>query len=242
MEVLNQGTGLTAPSVAVSNSSRLWQKIALAQPRLDLSSHRFWTSVDLAALLPRFLLELHTIVRGGLAVMQIASKQAEELAGRDPVAGLLAVYFSHHLVEERDHDEWLLDDMEACGINRELALTRVVPGPIAALLGAQTYWVLQEHPVAFLGYIAVVEGNPPVREHLDMIRESTGFPDEAFRCLREHADADRGHAAELREFIDSLPLSVRHQQLIALSAFETVEGLARIFDQLCRVSALSEAV
>jgi hypothetical protein len=158
------------------------------------------------------------------------------------VASLLAEYLSHHLVEERDHDAWLLNDMEACGIDRKLALTRPVPGPIAALLGAQTYWALQEHPVAFLGYIAVVEGNPPMRQHLDQIRESTGFPDEAFRCLREHADADQGHAAELREFIDSLPLSARHHQLIALSTFETIEALSRIFDQLSRLSTSWEAV
>lgn len=235
--MVSQGTGLTVHSAAVSNSSLLWQKIALAQPRLDFSSHRFWTDPHLAALLPRFLLELHTIVRGGLAVMQLTSQRAGELADCDPVARALAQYLANHLTEERDHDAWLLDDMEACGIDRQQALNRLVPGPVAALLGAQSYWVLQEHPVAFLGYIAVIEGNPPTRKHLDLIRDVTGFPDAAFRCLREHADADQGHAAELRNLIDALPLSPRHHQLIALSAFETIEALARIFDQLCRGKA-----
>ncbi len=166
--------------------------------------------------------------------MQIAWQQAEAIADRDPVGHALAQYFSQHLLEERDHVEWLLADMEACGIDRQFVLTRLPAGPVAALLGAQTYWILQEHPVAFLGYLAVVEGNPPTREHLALIREQTGFPDEAFRCLREHADADQGHTAELRALIDSLPLSARHHQLMALSAFETIEALARIFDQLCR--------
>jgi Iron-containing redox enzyme len=232
--VVSQDTGLTAHSAAVSNSCVLWQKIALAQPRLDFSSHRFWTDPHLAALLPRFLLELHSIVRGGLTVMQIALQRADELAGKDPVASALAQYLSKHISEERDHDTWLLDDMTACGVDRQLALSRVIPGPVAALLGAQTYWVLQEHPIAFLGYIAVIEGNPPTREHLALIRDQTGFPDEAFRCLREHADADQGHAADLRDLIDAWPLSPRHHQLLALSAFETIEALARIFDQLCR--------
>lgn len=231
--MVSQGTGLTAHSMAASNSARLWQKIALAQPRLDFSAQQFWTCPDLAARLPHFLLDLHAVVRGGLSVMQTAGQRAGELAARDAVARGLAEYFTRHLQEERDHDAWLLNDMVASGLDREFALRRVVPGTVAELLGAQIYWVLHEHPVAFLGYVAVVEGNPPTREHLNLIRETTGFPGETFRCMREHADADQGHAAELRDFIDSLPLAPRHHQLLGLSAFQTIEALARLFDGLC---------
>ncbi|ABF40054.1 hypothetical protein Acid345_1051 [Candidatus Koribacter versatilis Ellin345] len=222
-----------ATHVAASNSSILSTKIALAHPRLDFSARRFWKHPDLHILLPKFYLELYAVVRGGLSVMEIAQRRAEELSANDPVAAILADYYAKHLVEERGHDEWLLEDMEHCGIDRQHAIERIPSGAVAALIGAQQFWVLQEHPVAFLGYVSVVEGNPPVQTHINEIRDATGYPDASFRSLREHADVDTGHAAELRGLIDSLPLSPRHHRLLGLSAFETVGGLARIFDQLC---------
>jgi hypothetical protein len=217
----------------VSNNRLLALKIAMAQPRLDAASVAFWTTADLRARLPRFFLDLYAIVHGGLAVMDRAFRRAEELSrAGDPVAQSLARYLAHHIEEERDHDSWLLDDMIACGIDGEFARSRIVPGVIASLLGAQMYWIEREHPVAFLGYMAAVEGNPPTLAHLDEIRERTGFPEAAFRTMREHADADIGHAEELRGMIDELQLMPRHHELIALSAFESIAALARIFELL----------
>jgi hypothetical protein len=217
----------------VSNSRLLAMKIAMAQPRLDAASAAFWTTADLRDRLPRFFQELYSVVHGGLAVMNGACRRAEELSlTGDPVAQPLARYLAHHIEEERDHDTWLLDDMEACGMHREAVQNRIARGPVASLLGAQMYWIEREHPVAFLGYMAAVEGNPPTLAHLDSVQQQTGFPAEAFRCMREHADADIAHADELRYLIDELPLTPRHHELIALSAFETIETLARIFDDL----------
>ncbi len=222
-----------ATHVASSNSSVLSSKIALAHPRLNLSARRFWQSPELRKLLPKFYLELYAVVRGGLSVMETARRRSEEIAANDQVAAMLAEYFAKHLAEERGHDEWLLEDVAHCGLSAQQVTERIPSGAVAALLGAQEYWVLHEHPVAFLAYVAVVEGNPPVQKHIDEIRDITGYPDAAFRSLREHADADISHAAELREFIDSLPLSARQHELLGLSVFETVAGLARIFDELC---------
>ncbi len=231
--MVSQGAAVSTSAEPISNSSILLQKIALAQPRLDAASQRFWTHTNLSELLPHFFLDLHAIVRGGLLTMQIAQERAETLSSRDRLASMLSTYYKKHIEEERDHDNWLLDDMKASGIDPKRTLARLTPGHVATLLGAQTFWILQQHPVAFLGYIAVIEGNPPTYAHLESVREATGFPDEAFRCLREHADADQEHGAELWSLIDSLPLSALHHQLLALSAFETIEGVSRVFDQLC---------
>ncbi len=222
-----------ASEVTNSNSSVLLGKIALAHPRLDFSARRFWKHPGLRALLPKFYLELYSVVRGGLGVMEVAQRRSEELSTNDPVASKLAEYYAKHLIEERGHDEWLLEDIVHCGLDRQYVTARIPSGAVAALLGAQQYWVLNEHPIAFIGYVSVVEGNPPVQSHIDEIRDITGYPEAAFRSLREHADADTGHAAELRDFIDSLPLASRHHELLGSSAFETIVGLSRIFDQLC---------
>ncbi len=216
-----------------NHSALLWLKIEFARPRLHDSCIRFWSRDDLAIAYPRFLLDLHQVMRGGIAIMRLALQRSRELAHADAVAATLGEYLAEHIEEEKDHDSWLLEDIAACGIGPDQVFSRITSPPVAALLVAQTLWILQEHPVAVLGYLAAVEGDPPSHEHLNQIRRRSGYPEEAFRCLREHADADVVHQAELRSVIDSVPLEARHHQLLALSAFETIAGLARLFDELC---------
>ena len=60
------------------------------------------------------------------------------------------------------------------------------PAPaVAALVGAQYYWVLHHHPVALLGYIGLLEGYPPgrprygsneLRARTGVIRVPSKFP------------------------------------------------------------------
>jgi Iron-containing redox enzyme len=103
---------------------------------------------------------------------------------------------------------------------------------VAALVGSQSCWIEHAHPVALLGYLVVLEGSPPSAEQLREIQERTGLPSEAFRCLLKHADEDPHHIAELNALLDRLPLEPCHTSLIAMSAFQTIETLARMFEDL----------
>ncbi len=229
--------GTKSLDAAVSRGSNhnalLWRKIELARPLLHQSCVRFWSRDDLAIAYPRFLLELHQIMRGGLAIMRLALQRSRELAHADAVAAALEEYLAGHIEEEKDHDAWLLEDMAVCGMRPDEVFSHITSPAVAALLGAQAFWILQEHPVAVLGYLAAVEGDPPSHDHLNLICIQSGYPADAFRCLREHADADVVHQAELRSVVDAMPLEGRHHQLLALSAFETIAGLTRLFDELC---------
>ena len=93
-------------------------------------------------------------------------------------------------------------------------------------MGAQHYWALHTHPLAILGYIAVLEGEPPEESFfLDAARRS-GLPEAAFSTLRYHARVDREHWRDLVDLADALPLEPRHQALIGLSILHTCEGMA----------------
>jgi Iron-containing redox enzyme len=225
---------------SISHSGILWHKLGMAEGRLEAASYRFWTHSDLRALFPRFLLELHSTMRCGLALMATVRDCA---AGRtDAVAVQTAQYLTRHIEEELHHDEWLLEDMAALGIDGRSALHRPPSMAVASLVGAQYCWAFRAHPVALLGYLAVLEGRPPLLEQLQDIQDRTGFPDDGFRCLREHADKDLAHIAELNDTLDMMPLQPEHQTLIAKSAFHTIDALGCLFEGLLEVHEASGEV
>ena len=161
-------------------------------------------------------------------LMETALARASELAAEDPVAEGLAAYLERHIPEEMHSDEpggATLDDLEVLGID-PVALEAQPPHPkIAALLGAQYFWIFHYHPVAILGFLEL-EAFHPQRLALEQFIEKSGLPRDGFRQLLLHARLDVVHARDLHRVLDSLPLEPRHEQLIGLSALQTIGLLA----------------
>ena len=108
-----------------------------------------------------------------------------------------------------------------------------MPSPaVAALVGGQYYWIFHYHPVAFLGYVALMEGYPPTPELIDELVERTGHPRAAFRTYVEHAELDPGHRDHLDRTIDSLPLDASHEAGIGISAIATAALAATSLEEL----------
>src|SRR4051794_25902907 len=191
------GTASSTVEASVSASSALRQKLALAR---GPSTERFWARTDLRAIFPDFLFLTHCIIRASVPLMQAAANVAR--TGNSETSRQLAAYLGHHVTEEASHDEWLLDDMQALGLERSKILSRVPPAAVAELVGAQYYWLHHAHPVALLGYIAVLEGDPPREDELDAAVRRTGLPHDAFRTFISHAKLDPHHKQELDDFID----------------------------------------
>jgi pyrroloquinoline quinone (PQQ) biosynthesis protein C len=150
---------------------------------------------------------------------------------RDDPAGL-AAYLELHVDEELGHDETLLDDLDLLGLPRENVLGRMPSPAVASLVGAQYYWILHHHPVAFLGYVGVMEGYPPTDQLIETLVERTGFPREAFRTFAEHGELDPGHRDHLDRTLDALPLTEEHEQVIASSAIATVALATRAVEEV----------
>jgi hypothetical protein len=170
-------------------------------------------------------------MQGGIDLMRVARDRAASLSG-DPVAAIVAPYLDQHIIEERDHDAWLLDDIGTLGIPPAKVAAAVPLPSVVSLLGAQYFWALHIHPVAVFGYLIVLEGNPPLTEQLEAIRRRTRLPATAFRCLMAHADNDPHHIADLNRTLDSMPLSPEQEKYIALSAFHTIDTVASVFEEL----------
>ena len=118
---------------------------------------------------------------------------------------MLADYLRHHITEETGEDEWLLQDLEAVGRDRAAVLAEPPSPVVAGLVGAQYYWVFHYDPIAFLGYLAALEGYPPSQALIDELMARTGYDEGAFRTILAHAERDPGHRDELLELLDRLP-------------------------------------
>jgi hypothetical protein len=151
------------------------------------------------------------------------------------VNGMLRDYFAEHIPEERGHDEWVLNDCAKLGISREAVLGRMPSSNIAAVVGAQYYWIHHYSPLALVGYIFVIEGYPPTPDEVQQYILATGIQADAFSTLRRHAELDAAHARDLDGLIDSLPLTNHDIGVIGISAFATVKCFA---DEMRRLTQL----
>src|SRR5215472_1953080 len=224
------------------SSSVLRRKIALALPPLAAAQRRLDQHPDPAAAWIAFLRVLYGSMRASVPLLETALDRARDLSPTDPVAAGLVDYLRTHAEEERGHDEWLLQDLQSVGVDSAELLSRPPSGAVAALVGAQYYWVLHYHPVCVLGYLMVLEGNPPNRRRLQNLQSRSGLPVSAFRTMLEHADLDIDHAAELDDLLDQLPLSPRHDEALGLSAISTVAGLTRVLQEVGDRLAAASAV
>ena len=214
------------------HAAALRVKTRAALPALGWATARVWRGPQPAVRYGEYLCLMHAIVRASVPLLEQAGGRCAELGPADPVARPLARYLAEHAAEERDHDAWLLADLRAIGWDPDEPLRRVPPPVVAELVGAQYYWLLHHHPVALLGYVAVLEEQPGAPALPDALERLTGLPPAGFRTLRAHVAEDPEHRARLDLVLDELPLTPDHEALVALSALHTVAAATRLFTWL----------
>jgi len=219
------------PHLTMNESRRLRGKLELVLPPLLATGRRLTSHPALREIYPEFLILTHGIIRASVPLMETALTTARALTD-DEVAVLLAAYLKHHILEERGHDDWLLADLESIGVPRDQVLSRVPLPTVAALVGSQYYWIQHVHPVGLLGYIAMFEGYPPVRQDIERVQERSGYGAEAFRTLLLHAELDTNHGEDLNDLLDSLPLTDQQRTLIGLSAISSVQLITQARQEL----------
>jgi Iron-containing redox enzyme len=219
------------PGLAAGHAEALRRKTALFLPRLSAAGRALVDHPRVAELYPEYLVAMHGVIRASVPLMETALARARGMEG-DPVAAGLADYLVEHIEEERHHDEWLLEDLEVLGIPRATVLSRPPSPTIAALVGAQYYWILHHHPVALMGYIALLEGNPPPPALIGELIERTGFDRAAFRTLVAHGELDPHHRDELEERLDSLPLTPAQSTVLGMSTLFSTHTLALLMEEI----------
>jgi pyrroloquinoline quinone (PQQ) biosynthesis protein C len=102
-----------------------------------------------------------------------------------------------YIEEEAGHDEWILDDISACGADAQ-AVRHGRPGHATEVMVAYAYdTIARVNPVGFFGMVHVLEGTSVSLALLaaDAIQKPLRLPDAAFSYLRSHGTLDREHTA-----------------------------------------------
>lgn len=112
----------------------------------------------------------------------------------------------HYLEEEVGHDDWILNDIEAAGGDRDAAAASVPNIATDAMVAYAWDTVQRRNPVGFFGMVHVLEGTSvalAVRA-ADEIEKSLGLPKQAFTYLRSHGTLDLEHIEDLGGILDGL--------------------------------------
>jgi len=113
---------------------------------------------------------------------------------------------AEYIEEEKGHEEWILDDIHACGADAE-AVRRGTPLPATELMVAYAHDVIRRrNPIGFFGMVFVLEGTSAAlaTRAADAIERQLGLPKSAFRYLTSHGSLDQEHVAFYETLINRL--------------------------------------
>jgi len=102
---------------------------------------------------------------------------------------------AEYIEEEIGHQEWILNDIECCGFDKEAA-RKSTPNVATELMVAYAYdMVNRVNPLGFFGMVQVLEGTSVAiaEQAADKIRHSLELPKEAFSYLYSHGSLDQQH-------------------------------------------------
>ncbi len=123
---------------------------------------------------------------------------------------------AEYIEEELGHQEWILNDIAACGADAE-AVRRGKPGQATELMVAYAYdMVYRVNPVGFLGMVLVLEGTSTAMatQAGAAIQQGLGLGKQAFTYLSSHGALDVSHTAFYETLVNRVDDPADQQCLI----------------------------
>ena len=111
-----------------------------------------------------------------------------------------------YIDEETGHQEWILNDIRACGEDPEIHRYGT-PHPETELMVSYAYDSINRgNPVGFLGMVYVLEGTSVrlATQAAGAIRTALGLPETAFSYLASHGSLDISHMGFFESLVNRL--------------------------------------
>lgn len=134
---------------------------------------------------------------------------------------------AEYIHEEVGHQEWILNDIAACGYDR-VAASLSAPSQATELMVAYAYdTIARVNPVGFFGMVFVLEGtsiNVATRA-AESIRRQLDLPTRAFSYLNSHGSLDIEHMKFFENLMDRVESPADQAQIIhSAKMFFTLYG------------------
>ncbi|MCK5021260.1 MAG: iron-containing redox enzyme family protein [Candidatus Peribacteraceae bacterium] len=175
-----------------------------------------------------YLKNLYQIVVASRPLMQAALSELE----MESKNNTLIDYLTRHLEEEKNHDQWILDDLNSLGIDREWLNDATPARSVANLAGSVYYRIFHNDPISIMGYIAVLETHPVSNETIDLIKVATGINESSLRTLRQHAEIDVYHSQDFYALLNRLSLTSRQKTSILECSKTTLINISKVMATL----------
>ena len=123
---------------------------------------------------------------------------------------------AEYIEEELGHQEWILNDIAACGFDKEDA-RHSNPSAATELMVAYAYDTIQRvNPIGFFGMVHVLEGTSVTTADAAAIaiRDALGLPERAFTYLRSHGAIDVEHVKFFESLMDRISDADEQEQII----------------------------
>lgn len=118
------------------------------------------------------------------------------VGGRLPVSKeWLRTAVAEYIEEEVGHQEWILNDIAACGVDKEV-VRQSQPGLHTEFMVSYAYDMAQRlNPLGFFGMVHVLEGTSitSADKAAEAIQQALNLPNTAFSYLRSHGALDQNH-------------------------------------------------
>lgn len=137
---------------------------------------------------------------------------------------------AEYIEEELGHQEWILNDIAACGGDKK-SVRKSKPAPETELMVAYAYDMINRvNPVGFFGMVHVLEGTSVTTadKAADGIQKALALPSNAFSYLRSHGALDQSHVAFFEGLMNRLECE-SEQALIVHSAKQFYKLYGDIF-------------
>ncbi len=113
---------------------------------------------------------------------------------------------AEYIEEEYGHQEWVLNDIQACGGDKA-AVRAGVPNLPTELMVSYVYDRIARHnPVSFFGMVTVLEGTSIAlaTQAAGIIQDKLQLPEQAFSYLSSHGSLDLEHIELLKRLMNRL--------------------------------------
>lgn len=136
-----------------------------------------------------------------------------------------------YLEEEVGHEEWILNDIEAAGADKEAARTSAPNLETQVMIAYNYDYITRKNPVGFLGMVFMLESTSTqiANKGADAVKKNLGLPKKAFSYLYSHGELDISHMKFFEKTVNQITDPDDQEAII-----EVAQNTFRLFANLLR--------